>query len=422
MKVIRLITLFFFTALLVSSCTKENMIEPNASFQTSFGKEGKEEASAGVPFYVYVNHKDAEFFTLYNGTAGHVYGEAGATGENFGNSDSLSVTYSEPGVYNLTVVASSTGNWAEDFKRDVRTVEVTVIDQRTTFTSFYFSGVKGDEIQGVVSDDEVIGEVVAIPGRSYNLKPVFSTTAAGAKVYLGSVSDANLQVSGQSVVDFSTADVTPKQYIIVSPNGESRTVSVKLEKVTASSDATLNYVQTLNAKNAVLDVAVPVGDKVLFVRNNSTSASYKLAISSAYGSTIKLGMKNGSWSDFKSTSRYNLADITGIKVIAQNKTEKVYEFIPVGALVSKFVLAGDLNPAPEATIDHSAKTITFNLTGDYNANAMIAKWEGAATEVKVAGTVQDNGVTVNNFSAPVTYSFVYDGISTDYVVTVNITK
>lgn len=423
MKIVKLITLFFFTTILVSSCTKENMIEPNASFQTSFAKEGKEVASAGVPFYVYVNHNDAEFLTLYNGTAGRVYGEDGARGETFGNSDSLQVTYSTPGVYKLSVVASSTGNWAEDFKRTVRTIDVTVIDQRTEFSTFYLNGVRDDEIVGTISADgtEIVGKIVDIPGRSYLLKPVFTTASADAKVYINAVSEANLQVSGVSQVDFSQADVTPVKYIIVSPNGETQTVLVKVEKTAASDDTTLSYIQSLSPRNEVLDVAVPNGDKILFIRNNSTAATYKLAISAAYGSTIQLEYQ-GNWTNYRSTTRYNLSQITNIKVIAQDKTEKIYEFLPVTSIVSEFKFGGNLNPSIAGTIDHSAKTITFNLTSDFNVTSLVAKWAGSATEVKVGGVTQENNVTANDFSSPVTYSFLYNGIPTEYVVTVNISE
>lgn len=423
MKIIKSITLFLSgAAVILSSCTKENMIEPNASFQTSFQKEGKMEASAGVPFYVYVDHNNAQFLTLYSGNAGAVYGESGAVGVDFNGSDSLQVTYANPGTYQLTVVASSTGNWAEDFKRTVNTIEVTVIDQRTTFSTFYINSVRTDQIQGVVFDTEVEGEVIDFPGRSYLFTPSFITSAPDAKVYIGSVADENLQVSAQSVVDFSNADTNPIQYIVVAPNGETQTIPVRITKVAASSDTELSFVQSLTPRNEIMDTAEPdANGNIYFIRNNSTDASYKLSISAAYGSTIEIEY-NGRWATYRETTRYNLSNVTAIRITAQDtQTQKVYPFYAVDALVTKFVFPLE-DVEINGTIDNSARTITFNLSNDFSEKIknIAANWEGAATSVTVNGVAQEAGVTRNDFSSPLVYTFGVGGAIVDYTVTVNI--
>ena len=402
MKITKSITLFFScAALFFCSCTKEDMIEPNASFQTSFQKEGKMEASAGVPFYVYVDQNNAQFLTLYSGNPGAVYGEPGAIGTDFNGVDSLSVTYANPGTYQLTVVASSTGNWAEDFKRSVNTIEVTVIDQRTTFSSFYINSDRNDQIQGVIS---------------------FFTAAPDAKVDIGSVAEENLQVSGQSQVDFSNADVNPIQYIIVAPNGETQTIPVSIVKNAASTDTDLYFVQSLTPRNEVMDTVEPDADgNIYFIRNNSTGASYKLSLSLAYGATAEIEYR-GNWTTYRETTRYTLSDVTAFRITAQDtQTQKVYPFYAIDALVSKFVFPlADVEI--NGIVDNAAKTITFNLTSDFSEKIknIAASWEGGATSVTVNGVAQEAGVTKNDFSTPVVYTFAQGNAKVDYTVTVNI--
>ena len=70
-----------------ASCVEEQSIPVNPSFILSFQRAGETTALTGTTFYV-LPKGTGEFLTLFDGTAGHVWGETGATGVDFNKQDS----------------------------------------------------------------------------------------------------------------------------------------------------------------------------------------------------------------------------------------------------------------------------------------------------------------------------------------------
>jgi hypothetical protein len=127
-------------------------------------------------------------------------------------------------VYQLSLLAATSGNWAEDYLTDVKTVQVTILDRRINFTKFQI-----DKVDGKLSEDGK--ELYFYEVKTADLtakKPTFATASPDALVYIGS----ELQESETSVVDFSPlspgdSEGRPVEYKVVAPNGDYRIYTVK---------------------------------------------------------------------------------------------------------------------------------------------------------------------------------------------------
>jgi hypothetical protein len=215
----------FFLGMLSWGCNKEEALEPSADFtlsltdNTGYVKE---------PVILNLTNVVGDFITLYRGDAPErTYNKDSDLVKGFPvdkQLDSISVLYSSAGVFQLTLLAATSGNWAEDYFTDVKTVQVTIIDRRTDFSKFQI-----DKVDGKLSEDGT--GIYFYDVKTADLtakKPTFATGSPDALVYIGS----ELQESGKSVVDFSplspgNTEGRPVEYKIVAPNGDFRIYTVK---------------------------------------------------------------------------------------------------------------------------------------------------------------------------------------------------
>jgi len=81
-----------------------------------------------------------------------------------------------------------------------------------------------------------------------------------------------------------------------------------------------------------------------------------------------------------------------------------------------------VNPVySEGTIDEAAKTIHVAMPYGTNVNSLVASFLTTGSSVKVGSTLQQSGVTANDFSNPVTYTVIAaDGSWMPYAVTVGV--
>ena len=404
--------MLFLAVVVFSSCTKEPMIGPNVSFSTSLTDNI---AYSGEAFSVYVERDQAQFYTIYTGQTGMVYGEPQAVGIFLNQaSDSLEITYQSVGEYTVTVLASSTGNQAQDFDRKIDSIKITVRDRRATIDKFDFSLASSDLVPGRIEGNDIIGSVADIPGYSYLYKPTFFTASDYAKVYLGEIDDANLLESGVTEIDFTDAtQENPKIFIVLSPNGETQEYRLWIKREIPSSEAVLHFIQSRHrTSGAILDAAVPVevnGEYVIdFICNNSPirDRMYRYNISASYGSTVEIN-EAGRWYIFRTSVDYELRRIEAIRVTAQDQVTSVtYKFKTYEQLLTSFVFtqAGSivLSPQLPAAIDLDAKTITISMSKGTFANqldGMVATWAGSMTATKFDGVAGEatSGVTKLDF-------------------------
>jgi len=409
MKVIYKFLFAFIVLSIFWSCAKEETIDVDPSFVLSFQRDGKTDALADSTFYV-LPTGSGEFVTLYNGTAGHVWGEAGATGTFFDKSDSLGVVYNTAGKYNLTVVATSSSDFGKSSVREVKTVEINVIDKRNVITNFFTA-----DYTGSIVNDSIhffVPDIVT----DFNFKPTFILTSPLAKVYVNGVE----QESGVTVNDFSH----PVVYTVKSAEGTEKNYIVKFSTYTASDEKkitkfglaeynTITKYYNSNGERGVIDevnktISVPV--------NYGTKTKAKLVIESSYLSTVLL---NGG--GFDSNTNYKLSTLKTVTVTAQNKSQVTYSINLIDqAPVLNFTFDG-LVPAPIGIIDNVAKTISVDVLNGTDLKNLVAKWTGTVGTVKIGSNVQINGVTANDFTSPVKYIFYKGDVLGDtYTVTVNV--
>ena len=416
MKIISKITILLIAVFGLSNCAKEDVIEVNPDFSLSIARTGETKAYVGTPIYV-IPSGSGEYLTLYDGTVGHVYGEVGATGTFFDKNDSLPITYKKQGKYTITVVAASSVNFGKSFNREVKSYTLEVVDARNEITYFYIADATGNVMySGDIINDSIIFRVPDVV-TDLNFKPTFVLSSDLSKVYVNGAE----QTSGVSQNDFSQV-VT---YKVVSSANTEKTYYVKAKKYAASNeknllkfslakyDAEAAY-RNSNGEIAVIDNANSVIN--LSVNYGTMKTSSKIVLESPYASTVYI---NGII--YSNTKKYNLSTITEIKVVAQNNSVKTYTLnISDQDPVSNFTFEG-LVPAPVGRIDKTTKTITVDVLNGTDINHLIAKWNGSVGKVTVSGVEQVNGATVNNFSAPVTYTF-YKGTTAgdSYTVVVNV--
>ncbi len=402
MKVIYKLTIILISFLISASCADEKMINPDPDFILSFQRDGQSEALAGTQFYVIPNGS-GEFLTLYDGNLGHVWGDENAKGTDFNGSDSLGITYKTSGTYKITLVASSSGDFGNDFSREVKTVAVSVIDQRNSFKSFAINDMDGAftpnneilfSVPDVVSDFKFVAE--------YKLDSDEST------VFVNGIK----QVSGETVNDFTN----PVKYTIKSAEGTEKVYTVKFSTF-ASSDANevTKFVLGKGGNNEAGEVDQTT--KTIHVTANYSSdlEAVRLVLESSYGSEIYLNDEL-----YSNKVSYDLTTIKTLKVVAQDGSEANYSIdVVTESPVSSFTFAG-LVPEPVGEIDEGSKTITVNVLKETDVTQLIALWTGTLGKVTVGGVDQVNGTTVNDFSGSVVYTFYKGNKEGDsYTVIVN---
>lgn len=393
----------FLLLIIFTSCVKEVMINPDPSFTMTFQHDGKTDASAGDPFYV-IPSGSGEFLTLFDGTPDHVYGEVGSKGKDFNKADSMLVKYNDAGKYKLTVVASSSGNLGKDYSSVVNTVEVNVIDARNSFFIFYINGVAG-----TITGDSILFSVPDVI-KDFNFKPVFIPTSSLSTVTV----NGEAQVSNVTQNDFAQ----PVVYVVKSATGDEKQYTVKVSTFVSSTEKQITKFAIGFGGYGEIGIIDEINKTINLSANYNTKISnVKLVIKNSYASKVLInGTKTYSVRNF-----YDLAtDVKSIKVIAQDLSEVVYTIKTVlGNPVLSFTFAGLLTDSA-GVINTTAKTITIDVLRGTDVTKLTAKWTGSKGKVTIEPAVQTNGVTVNDFTSPLTYTFYKGGVAGDkYKVTVN---
>ncbi len=404
MKIMHKSILILMTLVIISSCVKEEMINPDPNFVLSFQRDGKTTASAGTNFYI-IPTGSGEFLSLFDGTAGHIWGESGAKGTDFNKADSLALNYNTAGKYNLTLVSSSSGDFGKEFSRVTKTQEINVVDNRNSFTVFNINGTDGE----FAPNNEILFSVPDVV-TDFNFAAVYGLQSDLSKVFVSGVE----QTSSVTLNDFSN----PVVYTVKSAEGDEQNYTVKFSTFPASNEKQLTKFELGVGGNKEVGVLDEEKKEINLIANYATNlAAVRLVLSSSYGSEIFIN--NFAYSERKN---YDLVKaVKTIKVVAQNNSEVEYAIkTTIDNPVSAFTFEG-LNPAPMGVIDATAKTISVDVLKGTDITKLIAKWTGSVGKVTIGTVTQSNGVTPNNFSKPLTYTFYKGSTAGDkYTVTVNI--
>ncbi len=120
--------------LVAYACNKEEPVTPSAEFTTNIENNT---LNSGQGFVVYLDQTEGEFLTYFRGhRMSSTYDPNDPTREGSAisnDADSVVVAgYPAPSVgtdttYTFTMVASSSGNWAEDYEQDVKSIDINVV-------------------------------------------------------------------------------------------------------------------------------------------------------------------------------------------------------------------------------------------------------------------------------------------------------
>ncbi|MDD2798044.1 MAG: hypothetical protein PHV20_05570 [Bacteroidales bacterium] len=419
--------LFVFIAILATtySCINESEPTPKAMFELS-GLERNDTAYVafvGESFKV-VRKGSGEFYTLYEGTTGKVFGASGALGVDFNHMDSVEVLYSTVGVYNLTVVATSTKNFADKFERDFKTEKIVVLDRRNQLSNFSLF-INNEEYKGIIGGDNRVE--VSVPDiyadSLSNALSIFMMSSGSAKAFIGT----EQQFSNVSRNNFKNDLV----YTIKSATNTTNTYTINVKTYISSSEKQIKALRLGKISNFEEVATIDEPNKTISIVANYASnlSQSNLVIDNSVNSIVYI---NGDkYNPSGSPKKYNLSktgsnQVSAIRVVAQNRSEQTYTLnISQLPALTKFTFIG-LNPMPEAQIDIEAKTVTIDVLKGTDITKLVASWEGSVGTVKIGTLAQANGVTVTDFTTPKVYTF-YKGTTSSglvsgdkYTVTVNV--
>lgn len=209
---IRFIALLFIAALMIKCEKEDQIIVSDASFEI--------ENASGIYAFVPVNINisgEGQKYVFWPGDESHVWTDSinhTNSGIQTNNSKSITYTYNTPGIYTITCIASSTGNYGEDFNQDIKHQEIEVSDDTKEFKAFSFFRPKAE---GVIVNDSIFIEVCTsddITGARVDFKLI----SRFSSVFINGVP----QVSRVTSNDFTK----PITYTIVAYDGSEKNYPV----------------------------------------------------------------------------------------------------------------------------------------------------------------------------------------------------
>lgn len=312
-------------ASLMLSCNDDYMVAVDASFSLSFDPD-TEYAYAAEAFYV-TKTGSGEFITLYTGAARSVYGTADNTGTDFETNDSLSVTYSTPGTYTMTVVASSNGSFGKERETVIQQKTITVLDRRTQLTEL--------RIQDPNNATATIS--ASIVGNLITLTILDNIVDLNIATYFTlSSSYATLSIDGAVInygdkVDYSQAPLTLK---VTAANGDERLYTLRVQEIATSDEKELLSFRANTGETGVIshDPAT-----VTIELEVSSRVDPLLTITSSAGSTVYFIRETPAGVtdtvQYSNRTRQYLLEsgnnpvVKQILVVAENLSERTYELL-----------------------------------------------------------------------------------------------
>jgi len=329
----------------LTSCTDEAVVPVNPAFEVSYIRDGQLNCYAGTPITIYKTGS-SEFSSLYDGTSltgrSKIYGEPGAKGIDL--RDSIVLTYKERGTYQMTFVATSSAKFGKEFVREVKSVEVNVLDYRNEFTAFSvdvpllknsISNPNGT-VKGVISKDSVILSMPDVV-KDFNLKGIFTfdsqknlpTVTVNDVPQVKGVTSNNFNPAGAVIYTVKSVDGDKiKNYAVkvrlVPSSTQKKLMSFKLSGSTAKSEEA-----KIDEENHTVTITAITG---------TTLDKVKFAIESSIYSTVSIGklpattggplvFSNASKTAFYNISGTGTGPVSVIRVTAQDLTYQDYTLI-----------------------------------------------------------------------------------------------
>ena len=382
--------------LIIWGCEKEDINKPRACFTVDVT-----EANVGEPV-TFSNCGEGKAFSIWTGDQYHSYANYGTDAGVKFDKTPWSYSYPEPGTFTVAMVATSYGNNGEDVFEDVDSLVVNITDNRAEFLEF---GFRSPKVAGTIEGQDIFMEVPY--GTDFTrLKATFKTSSKFAVVTVDGVE----QLTGKTANDFTN----PVEFVITAQTGDKTTYIAHVFAVPDTAKELTSF--SINRISGVFEenniqVTMPPGDTDFTKLRAMFETSSELAVVTVNG---VVQVSDGSRNDFTDPVEY--------VVTAEDESTRTYTVTveeEIGFLSFGFE---QLVPPVYATI--SGHNLTVNVLPGTPIDSLVASFvtTGHNPTVKIGDVEQTNGVTVNDFSNPVTYTLEADNKSVEYTVRVTIIK
>jgi hypothetical protein len=398
MKKNKIFTLIILLAsnLVFHGCTKEDIMQPKACFSTDLT-----EANVGEPV-TFTNCGEGMAFSIWTGDSYHSYANYGTDAGVPLSDEFISYNYPEPGTFTVAIVATSYGNNGEDVYEDVDSLVITITDARAALIEF---GFRSPKVIGIFTEQTISVEVPYGTNLS-SLKPTFKTSSKFAVV---TVNGLELS-SGKTAVDFTS----PVEVLVTAQTGATETYIA-----TAYSDPDTEKEMTSFSINEIPGVID--GNSILVTLPAGTQDFTRLKADFETSSEKAIVTVNDAV-QVSGSSRNDFSDPISYIVTAEDESSTTY-IVSVEEEIG-FTSYGfeQLVPPVYATI--SGHDLIIQVLEGTPVDSMYASFvtTNHNPTVKIGDIVQESGVTLNNFTGPVTYTLEADNKSVDYTIRVTIIK
>ncbi len=382
--------------LVFQGCAKEDIMQPKACFSADVT-----EANVGEPV-TFTNCGEGMSFSIWTGDSYHSFANYGTDAGVVLTDDFISYSYPEPGTFTVAIVATSFGNNGEDVFEDVDSLVVTITDARAELIEF---GFRSPKVIGVITEPTISIEV-PYGTKFSSLKPTFKTSSKFAVVTV----DGVILTSGKTAVDFTN----PVEVLVTAQTG-----AVKTYMATAFSDPDTEKEITefsINEIPGVIDgnsitVTLPAGTSD-FTR---LKADFEITSDKAIVTVDGAVQTSGS-------SRNDFSDPVSYTVTAEDESATTY-MVTVEEEIG-FISYGFEQLVPPVYATLSGYDLTIQVLEGTPVDSMYASFVTTDHNptVKIGDIAQESGITLNDFSGPVTYTLVADNKSVNYTIRVTVIK
>jgi hypothetical protein len=296
------------------------------------------------------------------------------------------------------------GDNARGFGAWSRSLKFKIVPSSTAkaITAFSFQGLAPPVIGTINETLHTVALTVPYGTSVTALVATFTTTGASVAVA------GTPQVSGLTVINYSNpvtytvaaADASTQPYLVtvtVAANPAKAITAFSFQGLAPPVSGTIN--ETLHTVALTVPYGTPVSALVPTI--TTTGASVSPASGVAY--------------DFTSPAIYTVTAADGT---TQAYAVTVTVTLNPAKAITAFSFAA---PAVTGVINETLHTIAVTVPYGTNLTALIATYTTSGASVAIAGTLQVSGLTINNFTNPVTYTVTAgDGTSQAYLVTVTV--
>jgi hypothetical protein len=377
-------------------CEKEDISQPRACFTVDVTEANVEEP------VTFTNCGEGKAFSIWTGDTYHAYANYGIdAGVNF-DEGSWSYSYQEPGTFTVAMVATSYGNNGEDVFEDVDSLVVNITDNRAEFLEF---GFRSPKVDGDIQGQDIYVEIPY--GTDFTrLKATFKTSSKFAVVTVDGVE----QVTGKTANDFTN----PVEFVVTAETGDKKNYLAHVFAVPDTAKEITEF--SINKIPGIFD-----GNTIKITMPAGTNDFTKLRAMFATSSEKSIVTVNGVV-QISGSSRNDFTDPVEYVVEAEDESTNTYTVIVEEEI--GFLSFGFEQLVPPVYASISGYDLSVQVLQGTPVDSLVASFVTTSHNptVKIGDVVQTSGVTLNDFSSPITYTMEADNRSVEYTITVTVIK